>query len=98
MAKTPKRYVKPPKASKKVDKPKRSHVLLSPSSFARIRSPKRPRSIATPVDSFQSIMRRFKKKDTGPERTVRAMLVGLGARFHSNDPTLPGTPDIVLAY
>jgi DNA mismatch endonuclease (patch repair protein) len=42
------------------------------------------------------IMQSVKTRDTGPERTVRHILYGLGYRYRLNAKTLPGRPDIVL--
>ncbi len=45
------------------------------------------------------VMSRIRGKNTKPERTVRALLHGLGYRFTVNGPRnrrLPGKPDIVL--
>jgi DNA mismatch endonuclease (patch repair protein) len=44
-----------------------------------------------------AVMRRVKGKDTGPERQVRQLIWGLGARYRLNRADLPGKPDIVLA-
>lgn len=42
-------------------------------------------------------MRRVKGEDTRPERLVRSLLHGLGARFRlETGRTLPGHPDVVL--
>jgi DNA mismatch endonuclease (patch repair protein) len=41
-------------------------------------------------------MRRVKGRDTTPERTVRRLLTGLGARYRLHRKDLPGNPDIVL--
>jgi DNA mismatch endonuclease (patch repair protein) len=44
-----------------------------------------------------AVMRRVKGKDTAPERQVRRLIWGLGARYRLNRADLPGKPDIVLA-
>jgi len=44
-----------------------------------------------------AVMRRVKGRDTGPERQVRRLIWGLGARYRLHRPDLPGKPDIVLA-
>ena len=44
-----------------------------------------------------AVMRRVKGKDTGPERQVRRLIWGLGARYRLHRADLPGKPDIVLA-
>ena len=44
-----------------------------------------------------AVMRRVKGRDTTPERKVRRMLWGQGARYRLNRADLPGKPDIVLA-
>ncbi len=41
-------------------------------------------------------MRRVKGSGTGPERILRRLLTGLGARYRLNRQDLPGAPDIVL--
>ena len=41
-------------------------------------------------------MAAIRNKNTGPERDVRKLLVELGLHYSTNDPSLPGTPDIVL--
>ena len=41
-------------------------------------------------------MRRVKGRDTGPEKTVRRLLTGLGARYRLHRKDLPGRPDIVM--
>jgi len=43
-----------------------------------------------------SVMRRVKGRDTGPEKTVRRLLTGLGARYRLHRKDLPGRPDIVM--
>lgn len=43
-----------------------------------------------------AVMRRVKGRDTTPERTVRRLLTGLGARYRLHRKDLPGNPDIVL--
>src|ERR1700742_3856941 len=42
-------------------------------------------------------MARVKGRDTAPERVVRKLLWGLGARYRLNAKALPGKPDIVMA-
>jgi DNA mismatch endonuclease (patch repair protein) len=44
-----------------------------------------------------AVMRRVKGRDTGPEKTVRRLLTGLGARYRLHRKDLPGKPDIVMA-
>ena len=44
-----------------------------------------------------AVRRRVKGKDTGPERQVRRLIWGLGARYRLHRADLPGKPDIVLA-
>ncbi|MGE5564931.1 MAG: very short patch repair endonuclease [Parcubacteria group bacterium] len=43
-----------------------------------------------------AVMRRVKGRDTTPERTVRRLLTGLGARYRLHRKDLPGNPDIVM--
>ena len=43
-----------------------------------------------------AVMRRVKDRDTGPEKTVRRLLTGLGARYRLHRKDLPGKPDIVM--
>ncbi|MDP2214037.1 very short patch repair endonuclease [Phenylobacterium sp.] len=43
-----------------------------------------------------AVMRQVKGTGTGPERTLRRLLTGLGARYRLNRRDLPGSPDIVL--
>jgi DNA mismatch endonuclease, patch repair protein len=43
-----------------------------------------------------AVMRQVKGRDTGPERQVRRLLWGLGARYRLQRADLPGKPDIVL--
>jgi len=43
-----------------------------------------------------AVMRRVKGRDTGPEKTVRRILTGLGARYRLHRKDLPGNPDIVM--
>lgn len=43
-----------------------------------------------------AVMARVKSKDTSPERTVRRVLTGLGARYRLHRKDLPGNPDIVM--
>ncbi|HEY3798938.1 MAG TPA: DNA mismatch endonuclease Vsr [Caulobacteraceae bacterium] len=49
-----------------------------------------------PPEKRSAVMRRVKGRGTGPERQVRALLWGLGARYRLNRADLPGKPDIVL--
>ena len=44
-----------------------------------------------------AVMRAVKGRDTGPEKTVRRLLTGLGARYRLHRKDLPGKPDIVMA-
>ena len=44
-----------------------------------------------------AVMRRVKGRDTGPEKTVRRLLTGLGARYRLHRKDLSGKPDIALA-
>jgi DNA mismatch endonuclease (patch repair protein) len=44
-----------------------------------------------------AVMARVKGKDTAPERAVRRLLTGLGARYRLQRRDLPGAPDIVMA-
>jgi DNA mismatch endonuclease (patch repair protein) len=44
-----------------------------------------------------AVMRRVRSRDTGPERTVRKILTGLGLRYRLHRADLPGKPDIVMA-
>ncbi|HRD27789.1 MAG TPA: DNA mismatch endonuclease Vsr [Caulobacter sp.] len=44
-----------------------------------------------------AVMRRVKSRDTTPEKTVRRLLTGLGARYRLHRRDLPGRPDIVMA-
>lgn len=44
-----------------------------------------------------AVMRRVKGRDTGPEKTVRRLLTGLGSRYRLHRKDLPGKPDIVMA-
>lgn len=41
-------------------------------------------------------MAAIRGKDTGPERTVRSLVHGLGFRFRLHAKDLPGTPDMVF--
>ena len=43
-----------------------------------------------------AVMRRVKATGTAPERKVRALLTGLGARYRLHRKDLPGKPDIVM--
>lgn len=47
-------------------------------------------------DTRSAVMSRIRGRDTGPERTVRAMLEALGLEFESHVRSLPGRPDFVL--
>jgi DNA mismatch endonuclease (patch repair protein) len=42
------------------------------------------------------VMSAIRGKDTGPERTVRSIVHGLGYRYRLNVRDLPGSPDLVL--
>jgi DNA mismatch endonuclease (patch repair protein) len=44
-----------------------------------------------------AVMRAVKGRDTGPEKTVRRLLTGLGARYRLHRKDLPGKPDIAMA-
>lgn len=44
-----------------------------------------------------AVMRRVRGRDTGPEKTVRRLLTGLGARYRLHRKDLPGKPDIVMS-
>jgi len=44
-----------------------------------------------------AVMRRVKARDTGPERALRRIVFGLGARYRLNRTDLPGKPDLALA-
>ncbi len=50
-----------------------------------------------PPAKRSAVMARIKGRDTGPERVVRRLLWGLGARYRLNRKDLPGKPDIVMA-
>lgn len=43
-----------------------------------------------------AVMARVRSKDTGPERRLRRLLTGLGARYRLHRKDLPGSPDVVL--
>lgn len=43
-----------------------------------------------------AVMARVRSKDTSPERTVRRILTGLGARYRLHRKDLPGSPDLVM--
>lgn len=47
-------------------------------------------------DLLSARMRRIRKKDTGPEMTVRRIAHGLGYRYRLHRRDLPGTPDLVF--
>jgi DNA mismatch endonuclease (patch repair protein) len=49
------------------------------------------------AEKRSAVMRRVKSRDTTPERVVRRLLWGLGARYRLDRRDLPGRPDIVLA-
>jgi len=49
-----------------------------------------------PPEKRSAVMRRVKGRDTTPERKVREILTGLGARYRLHRKDLPGNPDIVL--
>jgi len=48
------------------------------------------------ADKRSAVMRQVKGSGTTPERTLRRLLTGLGARYRLNRKDLPGSPDIVL--
>jgi DNA mismatch endonuclease (patch repair protein) len=50
-----------------------------------------------PPAKRSAVMAAVKSKDTTPERTVRRLLWGLGARYRLHGRMLPGKPDIVMA-
>ncbi|MBO9546137.1 DNA mismatch endonuclease Vsr [Caulobacter sp.] len=43
-----------------------------------------------------AVMARVKSKDTTPEKTLRRILTGLGARYRLHRKDLPGNPDLVM--
>ncbi|MDP3298482.1 MAG: very short patch repair endonuclease, partial [Phenylobacterium sp.] len=43
-----------------------------------------------------AVMRQVRGSGTTPERTLRRLLTGLGARYRLNRRDLPGSPDIIL--
>lgn len=43
-----------------------------------------------------AIMARVRSQDTGPERRLRRLLTGLGARYRLQRKDLPGSPDLVM--
>ena len=43
-----------------------------------------------------AVMRQVKGRDTAPEKRVRKLLTGLGARYRLQRKDLPGSPDVVL--
>jgi len=49
------------------------------------------------AEKRSAVMRQVKGRDTTPERVVRKLLWGLGARYRLDRRDLPGRPDIVLA-
>jgi len=48
------------------------------------------------VAKRSAVMRRVKGRDTTPERRVRRLLTGLGARYRLHRADLPGKPDVVM--
>lgn len=48
------------------------------------------------TDKRSAVMRQVRGSGTTPERTLRRLLTGLGARYRLNRKDLPGSPDIVL--
>ena len=48
------------------------------------------------AEKRSAVMARVKGRDTTPERTLRRLLTGLGARYRLHRKDLPGSPDIVL--
>ena len=48
------------------------------------------------AEKRSAVMRRVRAKDTTPEKTVRRLLTGLGARYRLHRKDLPGKPDIVM--
>jgi len=50
-----------------------------------------------PPAKRSAVMAKVKGRDTGPEKIVRGLLWGLGARYRLNRKDLAGKPDIVLA-
>ncbi len=50
-----------------------------------------------PPDKRSAVMAQVKGRDTAPERIVRKLLWGLGARYRLHAKALPGKPDIVMA-
>lgn len=48
------------------------------------------------LEKRSAVMRRVKSQGTRPERVVRRLLTGLGARYRLHRKDLPGTPDIVM--
>ena len=47
-------------------------------------------------ETRSAVMSRIRGRDTGPERTVQAMLEALGLEFETHVRLLPGRPDFVL--
>lgn len=43
-----------------------------------------------------AVMARVRSKDTKPEKTLRRLLTGLGARYRLHRKDLPGSPDLVM--
>jgi DNA mismatch endonuclease, patch repair protein len=43
-----------------------------------------------------AVMARVKSKDTTPEKALRRLLTGLGARYRLHRKDLPGNPDVVM--
>jgi len=61
------------------------------------RSPSKPPLSETPVPPARSaLMRAVRRRDTGPELTVRRALHARGWRFRLHRKDLPGSPDIVF--
>ncbi|RRN62649.1 very short patch repair endonuclease [Caulobacter sp. 602-1] len=44
-----------------------------------------------------AVMARVKSRDTTPEKALRRILTGLGARYRLHRKDLPGNPDLVMA-
>jgi DNA mismatch endonuclease (patch repair protein) len=49
-----------------------------------------------PPAKRSAVMAKVKSKDTTPEKLVRRMLWGMGARYRLHSARLPGKPDIVM--
>lgn len=43
-----------------------------------------------------AVMARIRSKDTTPEKTLRRLLTGLGARYRLHRKDLPGSPDVAM--